>query len=76
MLDRHVDIELSLGDFVLSAANCRRWRCSMRWRGLQEGVLGDAASHQQDSFSDGLLDCPHYSRPERRGRRRTACRRC
>jgi tRNA (guanine37-N1)-methyltransferase len=27
-------------------------------------VLGDAASHQQDSFSDGLLDCPHYTRPE------------
>jgi tRNA (guanine37-N1)-methyltransferase len=27
-------------------------------------VLGDAQSHQQDSFSDGLLDCPHYSRPE------------
>jgi tRNA (guanine37-N1)-methyltransferase len=31
---------------------------------LQDGVLGDAQSHQQDSFSDGLLDCPHYSRPE------------
>ena len=31
---------------------------------LQPGVLNDAASHQQDSFSDGLLDCPHYSRPE------------
>jgi tRNA (guanine37-N1)-methyltransferase len=31
---------------------------------LQPGVLRDAASHQQDSFSDGLLDCPHYSRPE------------
>ena len=32
---------------------------------LQPGVLGDARSHQQDSFSAGLLDCPHYSRPER-----------
>ena len=32
---------------------------------LQDGVLGDAQSHEQDSFSDGLLDCPHYSRPER-----------
>jgi len=31
---------------------------------LQDGVLGDAQSHQQDSFEDGLLDCPHYSRPE------------
>ena len=32
---------------------------------LQPGVLGDARSHQQDSFSAGLLDCPHFSRPER-----------
>ena len=31
---------------------------------LQVGVLGDALSHQQDSFSNGLLDCPHFSRPE------------
>ena len=31
---------------------------------LQPGVLGDAQSHEQDSFSAGLLDCPHYSRPE------------
>jgi tRNA (guanine37-N1)-methyltransferase len=34
---------------------------------LQPGVLGDARSHQQDSFSAGLLDCPHYSRPEQLG---------
>jgi tRNA (guanine37-N1)-methyltransferase len=32
---------------------------------VQPGVLGDARSHQQDSFSAGLLDCPHFSRPER-----------
>ena len=32
---------------------------------LQEGVLGDPESHRQDSFSAGLLDCPHFSRPER-----------
>jgi tRNA (guanine37-N1)-methyltransferase len=31
---------------------------------LQPGVLGDARSHEQDSFSADLLDCPHYSRPE------------
>ncbi len=31
---------------------------------LQPGVLGDVRSHEQDSFSAGLLDCPHYSRPE------------
>jgi tRNA (guanine37-N1)-methyltransferase len=34
---------------------------------LQPGVLHAAASHEQDSFSDGLLDCPHYSRPEMLG---------
>ena len=34
---------------------------------LQPGVLGDARSHEQDSFSAGLLDFPHYSRPERLG---------
>ncbi|MGH8041316.1 MAG: tRNA (guanosine(37)-N1)-methyltransferase TrmD, partial [Rudaea sp.] len=32
---------------------------------LQEGALNDADSAQQDSFSDGLLECPHYTRPER-----------
>src|SRR6185503_21333052 len=32
---------------------------------LQQGALNDAQSAQQDSFSDGLLDCPHYTRPER-----------
>jgi tRNA (guanine37-N1)-methyltransferase len=31
---------------------------------LQEGALNDAQSAQQDSFTDGLLDCPHYTRPE------------
>ena len=32
---------------------------------LQDGALNDAQSAEQDSFSDGLLDCPHYTRPER-----------
>lgn len=63
-IDRHVDIELSLGDFVLSGGELPALALLDAVARLQEGVLGDAQSHQQDSFSDGLLDCPHFSRPE------------
>lgn len=64
VLDRHVDIELSLGDFVLSGGELPALVLLDGVARLQPGVLGDAQSHQQDSFSNGLLDCPHYSRPE------------
>ena len=64
VLDRHVDLELSLGDFVLSGGELPALALLDGVARLQEGVLGDARSHEQDSFSDGLLDCPHYSRPE------------
>ena len=63
-IDRHVDIELSLGDFVLSGGELPALALLDAVARLQDGVLGDSQSHQQDSFSDGLLDCPHYSRPE------------
>jgi len=63
-IDRHVDLELSLGDFVLSGGELPALALLDAVARLQDGVLGDAQSHQQDSFSDGLLDCPHYSRPE------------
>ncbi len=63
-LDRHVTHELSLGDFVLSGGELPALALLDAVARLQEGVLNDAQSHQQDSFSDGLLDCPHYSRPE------------
>lgn len=63
-LNRYVDIELSLGDFVLSGGELPALALLDAVARLQPGVLGDAQSHQQDSFSDGLLDCPHYSRPE------------
>ncbi len=63
-IDRHVDVELSLGDFVLSGGELPALALLDAVARLQEGVLNDAQSHQQDSFSDGLLDCPHYSRPE------------
>ena len=64
LLDRHVDLELSLGDFVLSGGELPALALIDAVARLQDGVLGDAQSHLQDSFSDGLLDCPHYSRPE------------
>lgn len=63
-VDRHVDLELSLGDFVLSGGELPALALLDGVARLQPGVLNDAQSHEQDSFSDGLLDCPHYSRPE------------
>ncbi|WP_348754637.1 tRNA (guanosine(37)-N1)-methyltransferase TrmD [uncultured Aquincola sp.] len=64
-LDRHPHIELSLGDFILSGGELPAMALLDAIARLQPGVLNDAASHEQDSFSeDGLLDCPHYSRPE------------
>lgn len=63
-LDQHVDLELSLGDFVLSGGELPALALLDAVARLQAGVLGDPQSHEQDSFSDGLLDCPHYSRPE------------
>jgi tRNA (guanine37-N1)-methyltransferase len=62
-VDRHVTVELSLGDFVLSGGELPALALLDAVSRLQPGVLS-APSHEQDSFSDGLLDCPHYSRPE------------
>lgn len=62
-IDRHVTLEMSLGDFVLSGGELPALALLDAVARLQPGVL-NAPSHQQDSFSDGLLDCPHYSRPE------------
>jgi tRNA (guanine37-N1)-methyltransferase len=64
VLERHVTLELSLGDFVLSGGELPALALLDAVARLQDGVLGDAQSHQQDSFSNGLLDCPHFSRPE------------
>jgi tRNA (guanine37-N1)-methyltransferase len=63
-LDRQVDLELSLGDFVLSGGELPALALLDGVARLQHGVLSDARSHEQDSFEHGLLDCPHYSRPE------------
>jgi tRNA (guanine37-N1)-methyltransferase len=64
-IDRHVTLELSLGDFVLSGGELPALALLDAVARLQPGVLGDEQSHLQDSFgADGLLDCPQYSRPE------------
>src|ERR1700760_125227 len=58
-----VDEELSIGDYVLSGGELAAAIVIDAVGRLQEGALNDALSAQQDSFSDGLLDCPHYTRP-------------
>jgi tRNA (guanine37-N1)-methyltransferase len=63
-IDGCVDEEISLGDYVLSGGEMPALTLLDAVARLQPGVLQDAASHEQDSFSQGLLDCPHYSRPE------------
>ena len=62
-IDAKVTHELSLGDFVLSGGELPALALLDAVARLQEGVL-HAPSHQQDSFSDGLLEGPQYSRPE------------
>ncbi|MCB1752210.1 MAG: tRNA (guanosine(37)-N1)-methyltransferase TrmD [Gammaproteobacteria bacterium] len=64
IINRCVDEEWSIGDYVLSGGELPAMvliDCIVR---LLPGVLGDEDSAQQDSFMDGLLDCPHYTRPE------------
>lgn len=66
-IDAHVDAQVSLGDFVLSGGEVAAMALLDAVARLQPGVLNDEGSHQFDSFNpalDGLLDCPHYTRPE------------
>lgn len=66
-VDAEVDHEISLGDFVLSGGEIPAMALLDAVARLQPGVLADPESHAQDSFNprvDGLLDCPHYTRPE------------
>jgi tRNA (guanine37-N1)-methyltransferase len=59
-----VDEELSIGDFVLSGGELPALVVMDAVTRLLPGALGDADSAQEDSFMDGLLDYPHYTRPE------------
>ena len=64
LLDRVVDEEISLGDFVLSGGELPAMALMDAVVRLLPGVLGDDASAVEDSFVNGLLDSPHYTRPE------------
>jgi tRNA (guanine37-N1)-methyltransferase len=59
-----VDEEWSIGDYVLSGGELPAMTLIDAVSRLVPGVLGKMASAEQDSFSEGLLDCPHYTRPE------------
>jgi tRNA (guanine37-N1)-methyltransferase len=65
LLRHEVDEEISIGDYVLSGGELPAAVLIDAIGRLQDGALNDAESARQDSFSDGLLDCPHYTRPER-----------
>jgi tRNA (guanine37-N1)-methyltransferase len=64
LITTQVDEELSLGDFVLSGGEVAAMAVIDAVVRLLPGVLGDDESAVQDSFMQGLLDCPHYTRPE------------
>jgi tRNA (guanine37-N1)-methyltransferase len=64
LISLEVDEELSVGDYVLSGGELPALIVMDAVTRLLPGALGDADSAQQDSFMDGLLDYPHYTRPE------------
>lgn len=61
---QEIDEEWSIGDYVLSGGELAAMVMIDACARLQPGALGDEDSAEQDSFSEGLLDCPHYTRPE------------
>jgi len=64
LVEQEVDEEWSLGDFVLSGGELAAMALVDAVLRTVPGVLGHANSAGEDSFADGLLDCPHYTRPE------------
>jgi len=66
-VEREIDDELSIGDYVLSGGELAAAVVIDAVGRLQEGALNDADSAAQDSFEDGLLDCPHYTRSDKLG---------
>jgi len=67
LIELEVDEELSVGDYVLSGGELPALLVMDAVTRLLPGALGDAESAQADSFMDGLLDYPHYTRPEQVG---------
>ncbi|MBL0352722.1 MAG: tRNA (guanosine(37)-N1)-methyltransferase TrmD [Dechloromonas sp.] len=64
LIEHYVDEEISIGDFVVSGGELPAMVLIDAVVRQLPGVLGDAASAVEDSFVSGLLDCPHYTRPE------------
>lgn len=64
LIKHQVDQEISIGDYVLSGGELPAMVLIDTVSRLLPGVLGHVDSAEQDSFVDGLLDCPHYTRPE------------
>ncbi len=64
LIQSEVDEEWSIGDFVLSGGELPAMVLMDAVFRMVPGVLGKQASADEDSFADGLLDCPHYTRPE------------
>ncbi len=64
LLERRVEEELSIGDFVLSGGELAAMALMDAVVRQLPGALGDEASALEESFADGLLDCPQYTRPE------------
>jgi len=64
LIQKEVDQEWSIGDYVISGGELAAMVCIDAMARLIPGALGHEQSAQQDSFSDGLLDYPHYTRPE------------
>ena len=69
-MQREVDEEIAVGDFVVSGGELPALMLIDAVVRQLPGVLNDAESAAQDSFVDGLLDCPHYTRPEQDGEQR------
>lgn len=63
-IEEHVDEEWSIGDYVLSGGELPAMVLIDAVTRLLPGALGHVDSAEEDSFTDGLLDCPHYTRPE------------
>lgn len=64
VIQTEIDEEWSIGDYVLSGGELPAMTLIDSISRFVPGVLGDQASAEEDSFVDGLLDCPHYTRPE------------
>jgi len=63
VIEKYVDMEISIGDFVLTGGELPAMVIADAVARLIPEVLGNSESYINDSFYDGLLDCPHYTRP-------------